>query len=81
MNGIIPYGYWVCPSRIVLFDRRYRPRWEISASDNKVRRADPDEWIRDAVEQEWFYNDATPPSDMKELEKLAAKLNREMADA
>jgi hypothetical protein len=51
------YGQWVtADGTVVLFDRKYRPRW-CRNSDGTIRRADPSKWIDNIVHESWFYTD------------------------
>lgn len=53
----MPYGVWTCgDGREVVFNRFYEPlfqRWR----DTTVQPADPREWVKNIVGQEWFYDD------------------------
>ena len=65
----LPYGLWRCvDGREVLFDRDYCPICERSP-DKSPQLADPHEFVRCIVHQEWFYNDATPRPKRREIAK------------
>jgi hypothetical protein len=55
----VPYGCWSTESgREILFDRSYSPICE-RRDGGPPQLADPTEWVRDIVKQDWFYNDGT----------------------
>ena len=57
----LPYGFWRTGSgETVVYDRRYQPRFSWPAN-GPVRKDDPKRWVKDIVEQRWFYSDATSP--------------------
>lgn len=52
----LPYGLWVCGSgRQILFNRFYNPIWQ--KINGVVSVADQEEWVKDVIEQRWFYSD------------------------
>jgi hypothetical protein len=56
----LPYGEWTCADgREVLHNRFYEPIWQ--RADGVLSRADPSEWVRNIVEEQWLYNNASAP--------------------
>lgn len=52
-----PYGVWTCKDdRSVLFNRFYEPIKQ-RVGLGEVEDANPEEWIKDIIKQEFFYND------------------------
>ncbi len=61
------YGQWTnADGTVVLFDRRYRPRWR-RTPDGTVEPADPTQWIDGIIHKSWFYRDRTSLSDRKRI--------------
>ena len=57
----LPYGQWTCDDgRAVLFNRNYTPIWQRRPGE-QVQPADPKEWVKRIVRQEWFFDDCNPP--------------------
>jgi hypothetical protein len=53
----LPYGKWTCKDgREVFFDRKYCPVCE-RRPGQLPQLADPTEWVRDIVKDDWIYHD------------------------
>lgn len=65
----LAYGCYHCANgREVLFDRDYAPICE-RRSGTSPQIADPQEWIKGIVRQEWFYDDGTPEAQKMKVAK------------
>jgi hypothetical protein len=53
----LPYGVWTTRTgRQVLFNRFYEPIWQ-REPDKPPEPADAAEWVKEIVNQQWFYGD------------------------
>jgi hypothetical protein len=58
----LPYGVWICADgREVMFNRSYAPMWERASAGAETKPADPNEWVKDIIQQKFFYTDWTSP--------------------
>lgn len=58
---------------VVLFDRKYRPRW-CRYPDGTITTADPSEWIDNIVQELWFYSErASLPARKQINPRIAAE--------
>lgn len=65
LRNDLPYGVWLCENgREVLFNRFYEPLFE--RRGEKVREADPQEWVEGVLQKSFFYRDETPDKEKRE---------------
>jgi hypothetical protein len=69
MRIVLPYGKWTCGDGTeVLFNRDYRPIWK-KHPNGIVVAADPDEWVKFAV-QEYLFGDHNTPDDDRDSYRI-----------
>jgi hypothetical protein len=76
LKSELPYGQWTCADGcIVLFNRKYKPIWELLPSGTG-RRADPDEWVPWIEEQHFYVEGGLMPIWEKMMHEVHAQKPR-----
>jgi hypothetical protein len=61
LRETMPYGMWTCEDgRQVLFNRDYHPIWQRYPGAPAIP-ADPEEWVLQIKQQNYFFDDSNPP--------------------